>query len=98
MEREEKEKKEPNRKYNSRFQCQNEQVLRQRRQKLVIALINNRKCTVPVVASNGKYGSCPQGTRFQPPNQLLTLYLGQSLLGMTLLNNSCILLKVTTIV
>ena len=35
-----------------------------------------RKCMVPVVASKGKYGSCPQGTWFQPPNQHLTLNLG----------------------
>jgi len=27
-------------------------------------LIYYRKCTVPFVASNGKHGSCPQGTFF----------------------------------
>jgi len=33
-----------------------------------------------IVASDNKYGSCPQRTRFQPPNQYITLYLGQNLL------------------
>jgi len=39
-----------------------------------------RKCTVPVVASKGKYGSYTQGTWFQSPNQPLTLNLGSSLM------------------
>jgi len=31
-----------------------------------------------VIASNRKYGSCPQGTYFQSPNRLTTLNLGKS--------------------
>lgn len=37
-----------------------------------------RKCMVSVVASNDKYGSCPQGTWFQSMNWTLTLESGKN--------------------
>jgi len=52
----------------------------QRMVEIVVLKMYYRKCTAPVVASNGKYGLCPQGTWFQLLNQPITLYLGQNLL------------------